>query len=304
MIKVISAIFLLIQFLNAQSTLVELGRFGETGTAPGFLKDPSAIDYSHDGRLFICDRGNQRIQIFDLYGNFRINIGGFGWEKEKFDGPADIWARSTINIYIADYNNQRVQRFNKDLNFISIKKSNPGEEERFQFREILSVAYSPQGDLFLLDAGDNKIIKFNNQDQGDVSFGYYESGTGELTLPVQLELSSDHRVVVSDSEAGALFVYDYFGNFLFTITHPELKRPMGIAHDDNDRIYVADPESKSIFEFAASGKLINRYQRVSGVPFSNPIDLCIVKTENQTRLYIIDGDEVLITNKVAVTAEE
>lgn len=226
MFKIIFFVLIVGSISFAQSHLEELGRFGGTGSIPGKFKEPSAIDRSDDGRIFICDRGNQRIQVFDMFGNFRINFGGFGWDEEKFDGPADIWARSTLNIYVADYNNQRVQRFDKDLNYIGLKVSNPGGTEQFQFREVISVAYSPQGDLFLVEAGENKILKFNSQDQGDVAFGYYESGAGELTAPVQLELSSDHRVVVSDAEANAVFVYDYFGTFLFQITHPEFRQPM------------------------------------------------------------------------------
>jgi hypothetical protein len=288
----------------AQPKLAELGRFGETGSAPGKFQNPSAIDITDNGHLFICDRGNQRIQVFDLSGNFLMNFGGFGWQKEKFDEPADIWARSMINIYVADYNNQRVQRFDKDFNFISSKESNPGEDERFQFREVISVAYSPQGDLFLLEAGEYKVIKFNSQDQGETAFGYYESGAGELTLPIQLELSSNHRVVVSDAEAEALFIYDYFGNFLYSISHPQFKYPMGIAHDNQDRIYVADPESKSIFEFSASGKFLYQYTRISGVPMNSPRDLCIFQNEKQIHFYIIDGDQIIIAEKISATPRE
>ena len=304
MLKSVIFIFLLFSVTFSQSVLQELGRFGGTGSVPGKFKAPSAIDESGDGRLFVCDRGNQRIQVFDLFGNFRINIGGFGWDEEKFDGPVDIWARSTINIYIADYNNERVQRFDKDLNYISSKYSNPGEREQFQFREVISVAYSPQGDLFILEAGENKILKFNSQDQGDVAFGYYESGAGELTRPVQLELSSDHRVVVSDAETKAVFVYDYFGTYLFQITHPKLKQPMGIAHDSQNRIFVADLESKSIFEFTSGGKFLNQFRHVSGIPFTAPMDLVVTKVENQIQFYIIDGDEIVIAKKVSDTPKE
>jgi hypothetical protein len=288
----------------AQPALVELGRFGGTGAGAGYFANPCAIDISADGRLFICDRGNQRVQIFDLSGRFLINIGGFGWSPEKFDQPLDVWARSTINIYVADYNNQRIQRFDKDLNYIGEKTSNPADQEKFQFREVLSTAYSSQGDLFLLDAGANKVIKYNNQDKGDTAFGYYESGAGELTGPVQLELSSDHRVIVSDADACAIFIYDYFGNFLYRIEHPDFREPRGMALDRNNRMYVADPQAKAIFEFTPNGKFINVYRRISGVPVSAPVDLAIHETSKQTRLYIIDGNEIIITEKGSVSPGE
>jgi len=304
MLKIICFLVCGLSICGAQSSLVELGRFGGTGSAPGNFADPSALDISDDGRIFICDAGNQRIQIYDLMGRFRINMGGFGWAVKKFDQPMDIWARSTINIYIADYNNQRVQRFDKDMNFIAQKTSNSGDREAFQFLQVLSVAYSSQGDLFLLEAGENKVIKFNSQDQGDASFGFYDSGQGELTGPIQLELSTNHRVIVSDAEAEALFVYDYFGNFLFQIQHPDFKNPMGLALDKNNRIYVADPENKSIFEFTPTGKFLNQFGHISGIPLTEPVDLAIHQNEKQTRFYIIDGDEIIIAERVAVTPKE
>jgi len=132
---------------------------------------------------------------------------------------------------------------------------------------------------------------------------HYESGAGELTGPVQLELSSDHRVIVSDSEAEAIFVYDYFGTFLFQIQHSDFKQPLGIAHNSN-RVYVADPENKSIFEFTVSGKYLGQYRQVSGVPLSAPVDLCIFQNEKQIRFYIIDGDEVIIAERVTGTPGE
>ncbi len=296
--------FILCTALSAQSQLEELGRFGETGAAPGQFKDPVAIDLTANGQLYICDLGNQRIQVFDLNGNFLMNFGGFGWQNETFDNPVDIWARSTINIYVADYNNQRVQRFDKDFHYLSSKYSNPGAQEKFQFMEVLSVAYSPQGDLFILEAGANKIIKFNGQDQGDVAFGYYESGRGELTFPVQLELSNDHRVIVSDAESEAVFVYDYFGNFLYKIQHPLMKRPGGLAIGRDNRIYTADAVSQSIFEFTPAGKLVSQFKQVSGIPLKSPADLCLFQDMKETRFYIIDGDEVIIAKKVTVSAGE
>jgi len=304
MIKSILFIIFASTLCWGQPKLIELGRIGGTGNAPGNFSDPSALDISDDGRLFICDTGNQRLQIFDLMGRFRINVGGFGWDVRKFDQPLDVWARSTINIYVADYNNQRVQRFDKDMNFIGAKTSIPAGHEDFQFLQVLSVAYSTQGDLFILEAGENKVIKFNNQDQGDAVFGFYDSGYGELTTPIQLELSTDHRVIVSDAEAEALCVYDYFGSFLFRIEHPDFQYPNGLALDRNNRIYVADPENKSIFEFTPTGKFLNQFRQVSGISLSNPVDLAIHQTEKQTRFYIIDGDEIIIAERVAVTLKE
>jgi len=281
----------------AQINLTELGRFGGTGSKAGMFKNPSAIDISENRKVFVCDQGNHRIQAFDLKGNFIKDFGGYGWTDEQFDQPKDIWARSTINMFVADFNNQRVQRFDRHMNYINSFYSNAGEEERFQFREVLSVAYSPQGDIFILDGGENKVIKFNRQNQGETAFGYYESGTGELSDPVQLDLTSDYRVLVSDAEESSIFVFDYFGSYLNKISHPDFQLPNGLAIDDQGKIYLTDSGSKSIFIFYPNFQFLYQIKNIGNIPFKNPMDLALFKNKiNDYNLYLIDSDQIVIAS--------
>jgi DNA-binding beta-propeller fold protein YncE len=279
----------------AQISLQELGRFGGNGTAAGLFKNPSGIDISEDGRLFICDRGNHRIQVFDLKGNFMQDLGGFGWKNEQFDEPMDIWARSTINIFIADYNNGRVQRFNRNLNYINSLTSNSADNDSYQFKEVLSAAYSPQGDIFILDAGENKIIKFNSKSKGEIAFGYYISGRGELTSPVQIDLTVNYQVLVSDAGRNGVFIYDYFGNFLNYITSKDIKQASGLAVDDKNRIYLADKEGAAIYIFTITGKLLKKIDTIGAQPLNKPQDIALyrIKPDGYT-LYLIDADFIKI----------
>ncbi len=289
-------LFLILLWLPAPETITfsELGRFGGTGNRPGLFNGPSGLDFSEDGRLFITDRRNHRVQVFDSFGRFLTNFGGYGRGDENFDEPCDIWARSTLNIFIADYNNQRVQRYNKNLTYLNSKYSNPGEDERFQTERILSMAYSPQGELFILDAGENKVVKINQNNKGVAAFGDYESGSGQLTFPVQIDLTNNHRVIVSDAGACKIFVFDYFGNFLRHIDHPDFRSPAGLAIDDKNRIYVADPEAHKIFIFDLEGRFLTGCDKVEGTALNRPVDLTVLKLDKFYQLYLIDGDEILI----------
>ena len=44
--------------------------WGTWGDEPGQFKTPHALAWDSQGRLFVSDRGNNRIQIFDADGNF------------------------------------------------------------------------------------------------------------------------------------------------------------------------------------------------------------------------------------------
>jgi len=47
-----------------------LTSFGRFGTAPGEFRTPHALAFDSQGRLFVADRGNNRIQVFDQDGTF------------------------------------------------------------------------------------------------------------------------------------------------------------------------------------------------------------------------------------------
>jgi len=44
--------------------------WGEIGFRPGQFRTPHALEFDSQGRLYVADRGNHRIQIFDQEGNF------------------------------------------------------------------------------------------------------------------------------------------------------------------------------------------------------------------------------------------
>ena len=52
--------------------------WGKIGSAPGEFRTPHALVFDSEGRLFVADRGNHRIQIFDQEGNFIAMFKQFG----------------------------------------------------------------------------------------------------------------------------------------------------------------------------------------------------------------------------------
>ena len=68
--------------------------FGVWGSAPGEFKTPHDIAMDSQGRLFVADRGNMRIQILDRDGAFIA-------EWLQFSRPSGIYLRDDM-IYVAD----------------------------------------------------------------------------------------------------------------------------------------------------------------------------------------------------------
>jgi DNA-binding beta-propeller fold protein YncE len=76
------------------------GRFitawGSFGTEPGQFDQPHGFAFDSDGRLFVADRGNNRIQIFDQNGTLLDS----GWEQ--YGRLSGIWIDPDDMLYGAD----------------------------------------------------------------------------------------------------------------------------------------------------------------------------------------------------------
>jgi hypothetical protein len=68
--------------------------FGRWGSAPGEFKTPHDIALDAQGRLYVADRGNMRVQILDP-------DGGFVAEWAQFGRPSGVYIRGDT-IYVAD----------------------------------------------------------------------------------------------------------------------------------------------------------------------------------------------------------
>jgi sugar lactone lactonase YvrE len=68
--------------------------FGKLGSGPGEFRGPHDLAMDAQGRLFVADRGNMRIQILDQDGQY---LG----EWKQFSRPSGVYIRNEV-IYVAD----------------------------------------------------------------------------------------------------------------------------------------------------------------------------------------------------------
>lgn len=77
--------------------------WGKTGTGPGEFDQPHALAFDSKGRLYIGDRNNNRVQIFDQDGNFIS-------ELRQWSRPSGIFIDKHDNLYSADSESESVSR--------------------------------------------------------------------------------------------------------------------------------------------------------------------------------------------------
>jgi len=77
--------------------------WGKKGTAPGDFDIPHCLALDSKGRLFACDRNNNRIQIFDHDGNYIS-------ELKQYSRPSGIAIDKHDMIYVADSESESVSK--------------------------------------------------------------------------------------------------------------------------------------------------------------------------------------------------
>ena len=91
--------------------------WGTKGSGPGELDIPHAIAMDSQGRLFVGDRQNNRIQIFDQDGKYLDQ-----WAQ--FSRPSGVYIDGKDNIYVADSESESVSK-NHDEEYPTSARSKP-----------------------------------------------------------------------------------------------------------------------------------------------------------------------------------
>jgi sugar lactone lactonase YvrE len=73
--------------------------WGSLGSKPSQFRNPHALAFDSKGRLFVADRVNARIQIFDQNGKYLTEYHAFG-------SPSGLYIDAQDRLYASDYNTE------------------------------------------------------------------------------------------------------------------------------------------------------------------------------------------------------
>ncbi len=122
--------------------------------------------FAAENDLYVCDTGNNRILQLRREGNdfslVRVIERIAGAQPETFNTPSDVSVDAEGNIYVADTNNNRVIKADRDLNYIQsfLKPADSTFDQKLSFLPSRIVTDSV-GRVFVLATNVNKgLVKF------------------------------------------------------------------------------------------------------------------------------------------------
>jgi len=84
---------------------------GPLESGDGQFESPWGIAFDPQGRVYVADSANKRIQLFTPKGDFLLKWGRLGRKPGEFDNPVGVAVDRHGDVYVADLNNNRIQVF-------------------------------------------------------------------------------------------------------------------------------------------------------------------------------------------------
>jgi streptogramin lyase len=211
--------------------------------------------------------------------SFMLAWGSKGSDNGQFNGPGGVAVDSAGNVYVADWVNNRVQKFTSDGRYVTqwgSVGSGPG-----QFHNPSGIAVDSFGNVYVTDYGNYRVQKFDSSGTYITQWGSRGSGAGQFEYPQGVAVDSSGSVYVIDEGR----VEKFTSNEAY-ITQWRSAGP-GLAVDSSGNVYVADPFNHRVEKFTSSGSFITAWGSRGPGPgqFDNPRGIAVDSFGN---VYVAD----------------
>jgi len=185
---------------------------------------------------------------------------GPGKDNGQFNFPRGLAVDNAGNMFVADTNNDRLQKFSPAGIFLSVigkRGSGPG-----QFLEPGGIAVDSGGNIYVADVSNHRVQKLKSDGSFLAEWKGPEPG---FVAPRDIAVGPGNSVYVVDQGRSQIFRLDPNGKVQVVWgtggqDDGQLAGPTSIAVDGkNDRVYVADPSNKRIEVFDSNGKFIAKW---------------------------------------------
>ena len=201
------------------------------------FQDATALAVDQQNNVFVADAGSNRVYKYSSDYKLLSSFGGFGWNDFSFDLPTDISVSYDLLVYVCDYNNNRVQLLDRNLNYVH---SISGDNEKELFRYPKSIALSNDGELFIIDSDNNRIVQLDNFRNPLRNFGGLSS-VKKFKYPTKIRVNNNKVFIIDNSD---VMIYDTFGNYIDVYENDSVV--VGISFYNDDVVFLENERIKFI----------------------------------------------------------
>ena len=274
------------------------GKWGRRAFGPitlSALNIPEAVTVDRNQRIWITDRGNAAVHMFDIAeGRYKV-LRGVDTET-PFVWPTGIDSDLHGRIYVSDAALGRIYVFDREGRF---DRMLPARNRHTLFKQPLAIAVSSDlKSIFVADAQKHAVIVMNQEGETVRQLGH----PGDLRNPTAIAIDSDRdRVYVLDSATRRVLAFTPGGGLIGTTAWPGVSNVSALAIDpDRHLFYVGDSVNEVVRVFTAEGKEVGAFGQSGSADgqLHGPGGLYV---DSEERIYVIDrsGGKVLLFRPAA-----
>ncbi len=180
--------------------------FGSVGSGNGQFFNIEDMEIDANGKIYIADINNKRVQVFDAMGNFLYKFGSNGFGAGQFLKPWGIAVDKDGNIYVGDNDTQTkgifsLQKFDNNGNFMTVIGSWGFNNDQFQ--SISDVDVDDSGNIYVCDLTKSVIHRYDKNGNYLDRFGVIgdlgnEYENGKFASSHFFDLDNNNNLYVSD----------------------------------------------------------------------------------------------------------
>lgn len=222
----------------------------------GQLGGPKDLAVDDKGNIYVVDSNNNRVVKYGPQGGAPLKTwGSAGSGQGQFkDGPWGIGVDVKRGfVYVADTWNGRIQKFDLDGNFLTawgaFDQAGQVNDKPLALYGPRDVAVDADGNLYVTDTGNKRILKFDPSGQPLAQYGGAGFEPGKFQEPVGIAISpTDGSIYVADTWNRRVQKFDknMQPQAQWQVEGWEgqsvVNKPF-IAVDAKNRVYFTDPEA-------------------------------------------------------------
>ena len=269
------------------------------------LNGPRAVALDPSGNLYIADTQNQRVLKLDAAGILKTIAGtgtaGYRAAQEgrparqaQLDSPSGVAVDAAGNVYIADYNNQRVRRIDAVTSIITtvagtgdagyMASQDGGPATAAELNHPGGIAVDGTGNLYIADTDNHRIRKVDASTRkittvagsGTAGYSVRDEGTSALraalNAPCGVAIDAHGNLYIADYSNNRIRKVTATTNIITTLagngiagyiasedggaaTSARLDKPRGVAVDGAGNVFISDYNNSRVRKVAAPGSL-------------------------------------------------